>query len=44
MSNRLLKILRWEPSIWMWQGLAMTYPWIASQIVRKPSPEVADAD
>jgi len=44
-NTRLRKILGWEPSIRLEQGLAVTYPWIASQMVRQvAAPEMADAD
>jgi GDP-D-mannose 3',5'-epimerase len=44
-DNTLLrKVLGWEPSIRLEQGLALTYPWIASQVVRQPSLEMIAAD
>jgi nucleoside-diphosphate-sugar epimerase len=44
-DNTLLrKVLGWEPSIHLKQGLALTYPWIASQVVRQPSLEMIAAD
>jgi GDP-D-mannose 3',5'-epimerase len=44
-DNTLLrKILGWEPSIRLEQGLAITYPWIASRVVRQAAPEMVDAD
>src|SRR5580765_170338 len=36
-DNTLLrKVLGWEPSIRLEQGLAITYKWIASQVTKKP--------
>lgn len=44
-DNTLLrKISGWEPSIRLEQGLAITYPWIASRVVRQAAPEMVDAD
>ncbi len=44
-DNTLLhKVLGWEPSIRLEQGLAITYPWIASQVSQKPALEMVDAD
>jgi len=42
-NTRLRRVLGWEPSIRLAQGLAVTYPWIASQ-VGQPMPEMAAAD
>ncbi len=42
-NSRLRKVLGWEPSIRLEQGLAITYPWIASR-VRHAVPEMVDAD
>ena len=42
-NTRLREILGWEPSIRLERGLAITYPWIASQVVRQATPEMADA-
>lgn len=42
-DNTLLrKVLGWEPSILLQQGLGITYPWIASQVVPQATPETAD--
>jgi nucleoside-diphosphate-sugar epimerase len=43
-NTRLRQILGWEPSIRLEQGLARTYPWIASRAVRAAAPEMAAAD
>jgi len=44
-NTRLRKVLGWEPSIRLEQGLAITYPWIASQVVvHQPAREMVDAD
>jgi len=41
-DNTLLrKILQWEPSISLEEGLARTYEWIRSQVERKAKPSVA---
>jgi GDP-D-mannose 3',5'-epimerase len=43
-DNTLLrKVLGWEPSIRLEQGLANTYPWIASQ-VQQAAPVTVDGD
>ena len=43
-DNTLLhKVLGWEPSIRLEQGLAITYPWIASQIAPRVAAEMVDA-
>jgi nucleoside-diphosphate-sugar epimerase len=36
-------VLGWEPSIRLEQGLANTYPWIASQ-VQQAAPVTVDGD
>lgn len=41
-NTRLREVLGWEPSIRLEQGLANTYPWIASQ-VQQAAPVTADA-
>ncbi len=41
-NTLLLKVLGWEPSIRLEQGLGITYPWIASQVVPQASPETVD--
>ncbi|MGC2707965.1 MAG: NAD-dependent epimerase/dehydratase family protein, partial [Candidatus Sulfotelmatobacter sp.] len=42
-DNTLLrKVLGWEPSILLQQGLGITYPWIASQVVPQATPETVD--
>jgi GDP-D-mannose 3', 5'-epimerase len=42
-DNTLLrKVLGWEPSILLAQGLGITYPWIASQVVPQATPETVD--
>ncbi len=43
-NSRLRKVLGWEPSISLEQGLSLTYPWIASRVVRQPVREMVDAD
>jgi GDP-D-mannose 3',5'-epimerase len=43
-NSRLRKVLGWEPSISLEQGLSLTYPWIASHVVRQPAREMVDAD
>jgi nucleoside-diphosphate-sugar epimerase len=44
-DNTLLrKVLGWEPCIRLEQGLSITYPWIASQVVGQRVPEMVDAD
>jgi nucleoside-diphosphate-sugar epimerase len=43
-NSRLRKVLGWEPSIRLEQGLALTYPWIASRVVRQSAREMVDAD
>jgi nucleoside-diphosphate-sugar epimerase len=36
-DNTLLRrVLGWEPSIQLQQGLTITYKWIASQVTKKP--------
>ena len=40
-NTLLLKVLGWEPKILLRQGLAITYPWIASQVVPAASPREA---
>jgi len=40
-NSRLRKVLRWEPSIRLEQGLALTYPWIASHVARLGAREMA---
>jgi len=43
-DNTLLhKVLGWEPSIRLEQGLAITYPWIASQLAPRVAAEMVDA-
>jgi len=42
-NTRLREVLGWEPSIRLEQGLSLTYPWIASQVVRQTVPEMVDA-
>ncbi|MGC1373554.1 MAG: NAD-dependent epimerase/dehydratase family protein [Candidatus Sulfotelmatobacter sp.] len=42
-DNTLLrKVLGWEPSILLQQGLGITYPWIASQVVPQATRETVD--
>ncbi|MGA2413940.1 MAG: NAD-dependent epimerase/dehydratase family protein [Candidatus Sulfotelmatobacter sp.] len=43
-NTRLRKVLGWEPSISLEQGLSLTYPWIASRVVCQPAREMVDAD
>src|SRR5579859_2820922 len=43
-NNLLRKVLGWEPSTRLEEGLAVTYPWIASQVVEQPTAEMVDAD
>jgi nucleoside-diphosphate-sugar epimerase len=43
-NSRLRKVLGWEPSISLEQGLSLTYPWIASRVVCQPAREMVDAD
>jgi len=44
-NTRLRKVLGWEPLIRLEQGLAITYPWIASKVVvRQSAHEMVDAD
>lgn len=40
-NTRLRQVLGWEPSIPLGQGLAITYPWIASRVVRQAASEMA---
>jgi nucleoside-diphosphate-sugar epimerase len=40
-NTRLRQVLGWEPSIRLEQGLAMTYPWIASRVVGQAAAEMA---
>jgi len=40
-NTRLRQVLGWEPSIRLEQGLAITYPWIASRVVRQAASEMA---
>ena len=40
-NTRLRQVLGWEPSIPLEQGLAITYPWIASRVVRQAASEMA---
>jgi GDP-D-mannose 3', 5'-epimerase len=40
-NTRLRQVLGWEPSIRLEQGLAITYPWIASQVVPQCVAEMA---
>jgi GDP-D-mannose 3',5'-epimerase len=42
-NTRLRKVLGWEPSTRLEQGLAITYPWIAAQVVRQATAEMAGA-
>ncbi|HTU42213.1 MAG TPA: NAD-dependent epimerase/dehydratase family protein [Candidatus Aquilonibacter sp.] len=42
-DNTLLrKVLGWEPSILLQEGLGITYPWIASQVVPQATRETVD--
>jgi len=43
-NTRLNKVLGWEPSIRLEEGLKITYEWIASQlgVARRPVPLAAD--
>ena len=34
-NTRLRQVLGWEPSVSLEDGLAVTYPWIESQLVRQ---------
>ncbi len=43
-NTRLREVLGWEPSIRLEQGLAITYPWIASQVAPQRVAEMAHAD
>ncbi len=42
-NTRLREVLGWEPSIRLEQGLAITYPWIASQVAPQRVAEMVDA-
>jgi GDP-D-mannose 3', 5'-epimerase len=40
-NRRLRKVLGWEPSILLREGLALTYPWIQQKLRQTVSLEVA---
>jgi GDP-D-mannose 3',5'-epimerase len=42
-NTRLRKVLGWEPSISLEQGLSITYPWIKSQVTSEKH-ELATVD
>src|ERR1022692_37668 len=43
-NTRLRKVLGWEPSILLAEGLQKTYPWIRSQVVTSDAMELAGVD